>query len=599
MKVNSIYAKNLASDYTASYASYVATSRSVPQLTDGLKPVHRRCINSADDLKLYHDRKFLKVAKLEGQVMGDYHPHGGASPVILAQPFKIRYPLFDGQGNFGSPDSPDSVAASRYIECRLTKFCEDFYLSSSDYADREDNYDGRLKEVVRYYPPIPGSLLTGASGIAVGLSTNIPPHTISDVCKSLLSYIRYPNSESYINCLMPDTCEESIILTPRSEIAKLYKTGEGSIQYKAKTHYESIEGKLALVVDAFPPDYSKKRIMTSSILEAVESGNLELRNESKEGIRYVFLSQDKDILASVEDRLVNSSGYRLYIEHDNKIKLYKLSEIYDDFLTARKAYVIKKYTDLIKKNEYELEFIRVLLELKRDRDYIKSMFDKSPKDVVKDIIKRYNTSQDIASKVIASSLSSLMKDNMDKLLSKSKELEKDNKIYLEYVNNPITKIVLDIKELQSAYKNEKRNATHIDDIKSSIEFSYQGNTIVAHPSDIYYIATHDNHYEQTNAAELATLNLKDKIVVSADYDYYVFYDENGLIAVTKDTMSRLDNKFRSTRLSGILGVNNLSDVRYTLDEKKIFSLGEWALRTRLSYIKQTESGNLRIYQGVL
>lgn len=599
MKVNSIYAKNLASDYTASYAKYVATSRAIVSLVDGLKPVHRRCIDTANDLKMYHDRKFLKVAKLEGQVMGDRHPHGGASPVILAQPFKIRYPLFDGQGNFGSPDSPDSVAASRYIECRLTKFCEDFYLSSSDYADREDNYDGRLKEVVRYYPPIPGSLLTGASGIAVGLSTNIPPHTISDVCKSLLSYIRYPNSESYINCLMPDTCEESIILTPKSEIAKLYKTGEGSIQYKAKTHYESIEGKLALVVDAFPPDYSKKRIMTSSILEAVESGNLELRNESKEGIRYVFLSQDKDILASVEDRLVNSSGYRLYIEHDNKIKLYKLSEIYDDFLTARKAYVVKKYTDLIKKNEYELEFIKVLLELKRDRDYIKSMFDKSPKDVVKDIIKRYNTSQDIASKVIASSLSSLMKDNMDKLLSKSKELEKDNKIYLEYVNNPITKIVLDIKELQSAYKNEKRNATHIDDIKSNIEFSYQGNNIVAHPSDIYYIATHDNHYEQTNAAELTTLNLQDKIVVSADYDYYVFYDENGLIAVTKDTMSRLDNKFRSTRLSGILGVNNLSDVRYTLDEKKIFSLGEWALRTRLSYIKQTESGNLRIYQGVL
>lgn len=593
--MDSILAKDVAAEYTASYASYVATSRAIVSLVDGLKPVNRRCINSADDLKLYHDRKFLKVAKLEGQVMGDYHPHGGASPVILAQPFKTRYPLFEGQGNFGCPDSPNSAAASRYIECRLTKFCEEFYLTSSDYADREDNYDGRLKEVTRYYPPIPGSLLTGASGIAVGLSTNIPAHTISDVCKSLLSYIRYPNSDSYLRYIMPETCEESIILTPKRDIISLYKTGEGSIQYKAKTHYESIEGKLALVVDAFPPDYSKKRLETSYILDEVESGNLELRNESKEGIRYVFLSSDKDVLLAVEDRLVSSSGYKFYIEHNGKIKLYKLSELYDDFLEARKNYIIRKYTDLIKKNEYELEFIRVLLSLKKDREYIKSMFDKSPKEVTKDIIHRYETSQEIASRIVSSSLSSMMKDNTDKLVSKAKSLEKENKVYETYVNNPIDKIVLDIKELQSSYKNEKKNAVHIDDVEELLEFKYRGENIKAHPSDVYYLATKDNQYRQASAAELSSIDLSEKIIVPAEYDYYVFYDKKGLIAVTSELMSRLDNKFRSDSLEGIIGTNDLTSVKMKKsNSKSSIPLGDWVLRTRLSYIKQVDAGEISL-----
>lgn len=587
--MSSINAKDIAKEYTASYASYVATSRAIPSLVDGLKPVQRRCINSADDLKLYHDKKFLKVAKLEGQVMGDYHPHGGASPVILAQPFKTRYPLFEGQGNYGSPDNPNSVAASRYIECRLTEFCEKFYLNSSDYADREDNYDGRLKEVTRYYPPIPGSLLTGSSGIAVGLSTNIPTHTIKDVCISLLAYIKNPNSDRYIELIYPETCEESIILTPKKDIEKIYRIGEGSIQYKAKTHYESIDGKLALIVDAFPPDYRKKSLETSYIMEAVESGDLELRNESKESIRYVFLSNDKEILEKVEDRLVSSTSYRMYIEHNGKIKCYKLSELYDDFIEAKTQYILRKYTDLVRKNDEEIKFIDILLEFKKDRDYIKSMFDKSRDEVIADIIVRYGAPKEVAIRIISSSLSSMLKDNTDKLLLKRKDLVKQTQEYQGYLDDPIKKIQLDIKELLSEYKDEKRRATHIDDVQEFITINYDDITIKAHPSSVYYVATHDNNYTKVHATELLEMDLIDKIVVSSEFDYYVFYDSKGLIAVTKEIMDRMDNKFKSSYLIDIIGTNNLEDISLIRSNtNRVISLGEWALRTRLSYIKQVD-----------
>lgn len=587
------YAKDIASEYTASYASYVATSRAIPSLVDGLKPVHRRCIDTANDLKMYHDKKFLKVAKLEGQVMGDRHPHGGASPVILAQPFKTRYPLFEGQGNFGSPDSPDSVAASRYIECRLTEFCEKFYLNSSDYADREDNYDGRLKEVTRYYPPIPGSLLTGSSGIAVGLSTNIPTHTIKDVCNSMLAYIKNHNSDKYIELIYPETCEESIILTPKKDIEKIYRKGEGSIQYKAKTHYESIDGKLALVVDAFPPDYRKKSLETSYIMEAVEAGNLELRNESKEGIRYVFLSNNKEVLEKVEERLVSSIGYRMYIEHNGKIKCYKLSELYDDFIESKSKYIIRKYTDLVSKNENEIKFIDILLEFKKDRDYIKSMFDKSRDEVIADIVVRYGAPKEVAIRIISSSLSSMMKDNTDKLILKRKDLVKQIDEYQGYLDDPIKKIQLDIKELLREYKDEKRRAVHIDDVQEFIEINYEGVTIKAHPSSVYYVATHDNKYQKVHAAELLEMDLNDKIVVSSEFDYYVFYDNQGLIAVTKEVMEKMDNKFRSDHLNDIIGINNLEDISIKRsDSKRVIKLGDWALRTRLSYIRQVDGDDI-------
>lgn len=328
-------------------------------------------------------------------------------------------------------------------------------------------------------------------------------------------------------------------------------------------------------------------------MEAVEAGNLELRNESKEGIRYVFLSNNKEVLEKVEERLVSSTGYRMYIEHNGKIKCYKLSELYDDFIESKSKYIIRKYTDLVSKNENEIKFIDILLEFKKDRDYIKSMFDKSRDEVIADIVVRYGAPKEVAIRIISSSLSSMMKDNTDKLILKRKDLVKQIDEYQGYLDDPIKKIQLDIKELLREYKDEKRRAVHIDDVQEFIEINYEGVTIKAHPSSVYYVATHDNKYQKVHAAELLEMDLNDKIVVSSEFDYYVFYDNQGLIAVTKEVMEKMDNKFRSDHLNDIIGINNLEDISIKRsDSKRVIKLRDWALRTRLSYIRQVDGDDI-------
>lgn len=582
--------KDVVSEYTVDYAMYVATSRSVPSLNDGLKPVQRRLILSANDLGIYHNKKFLKVAKLTGQCMGDYHPHGSSDPVGMAQPFTTRYPMFEGQGNFGSPDMPGSYAAERYIEIRLSEFAEQFYLESIDYADKEDNYDGRLKEVTLFYPPIPGSLLTGAQGIAIGFSTNLPSHDIKSVCKSLKSYIKNPESGSYLN-LLPDTCEESVILSDKKSIRKLYETGEGSVNYKAKVHYETIDGKNALVIDAFPPGYSKSRLQTSYIMEAVENGDLELINESKENIRYVFLSKDIDILKSVEDRLTNSIGYRMYLEHRGVIRKYTLKEIYDTFIEDRKDYVVRKYTDLSKKLKAELNYLDVLVLFKQDKEYIKNMFDKTSKEVISDIMAKYNTTEDIAKSLINSSLRSLLADNSKQILDKIEGHKKTLSRYSEYVNNPIIKILEDIDNLASLMKDDKRRAIHIEDLSSLRTYTYKKAEFIVDPNKFYYVGFKDNTIIKVSGIELESNNYinDDNIIVSADYSYYILFDNKGLVGVTKELMDT-GSKLKSSNLLGISGTDNLEDIEIKGGNGKVQKLGDWVLRKRTSYIQMSNEG---------
>lgn len=589
--MDSVFARDMVKDYTASYATYVATNRAIPQVVDGLKPVWRRCINSADDLKLYHNKKHLKVSKLSGDVLGNYHPHGGANPIPLAQPFRFRYPLFDGQGNYGSPDMPDSYAAARYLEIRLSKFCEDFYLESADYADREDNYDGRLKEIVQYYPPLPGVMFTGAEGMAVGFSTKIPTHNLRDVGESLLAYIKNPNSEKYLKDIMPDTCEESVIVTDRNSIKEMYRTGEGSIRYGAKTHYEIYNGKPALVVDAFPPDFSKKRLETASILSAVERGDLELYNESSEDVRYVFVATSKDILEEVERRLETSTGYRFYIEHRGVIKRYSLREIYDVFLEERKGYILRKYTDLCNKASDELYYLNVLLALKQDKEYIKTMFEKTSREVISDIVSRYNVTESVAKRVLSVSLRSLLADNHDEILSKINELTKSIDTYNDYVRDPMKKIVSDIKEIMRLYRDDTRRSIHVDSITDTIQIEHDGTVEEVKSKGQYIVARTDNTMQIVYGEDMKSIDLNGAIICSLEYEYYMLYDERGLCAVSRDTMMTGGSKLKSDSLVGIIGINDLEKIVVRMGNKKVYKVSpSWALKKRASYVKMSNPG---------
>lgn len=579
--------KDIVSEYTSSYAMYVAQNRAICSLVDGFKPMQRRCLLAAYDLKLWSTGKFLKAAKIESNAVGDYHPHGGVELSGLIQPFTIRYPLMIGQGNWGSPDMPGSRAASRYVEAKLSKFAEDFYLESIDYADKEDNYDGRLKEVTLFYPPIPGSLLTGAQGIAIGFSTNVPTHDVKSVGNSLLNYIKNPNSDKYLD-IMPDTCEESIILTPIEDIKKMYLNGEGSISYKAKIHYEIIDGKNALVVDAFPPGYSKSRLQTAYIMEQVENGNLELINESKDHIRYVFLSKDMEVLKTVEDRLTNSIGYRFYIEHRGVIKKYNLKDLYDVFIEERSSYIVRKYTDLASKLSEELSYLDVLVLFKNDRDYIKNMFDKTSTEVINDIINKYNTTESIAKRLIGTSIRSLLADNKDQILAKINEYNDTISKYKSYVQNPVGKLVEDIKVLMKSMKDDKRNALHISNMSSIKSYKYKGGKLEVNPNNYYYVGSSDNTIVKVTGLELVSggyINDSNAIVCYG-YNYYILFDNKGMVGVTSDNMDS-GNKLKSDRLLGIVGTDSLEAVTVKGGNGKIQKLGDWVIRKRASYIQMS------------
>lgn len=567
----------LTEEYMASYSRYVAQSRSVPSLVDGLKPVQRRILNSADDLHLYHDKRFLKSAKLEGQILGDYHPHGGASLSGLVQPFKIRYPLLEGQGNWGCPDDPSSVAASRYTEVRLTKFAEDFYLSSSDYADRDANYDGRLQEVVQYYPPIPGVLLTGAEGIAIGLTTKIPVHEVGVVCKSLLKYIDNPDSQEYLECMVPDTCEGSILTSPKEDIIKLYTKGEATLTYRAKTHYERDGRNHKLVVDAFPPGFSRKKLQSSNILEYVENGQLELSNESSTGIRYVFTVSDKDIsiLDEVKDLLTSSVSYKMHIENKGVVGLYDLKSIYSQFLESRKEYIIKKYSDLSAKNLHEAKYILAFQTLQMDKELIHKIIDSSEEEAMS-LIKGMHSDpdmvpDDIARRILNTPIRQLTADNNERMGRKLDTLEEEIKEYESYVKDPLKRIRKDIEELSLSYSSE---------MNSEVEYLKDS---VSEEDPVGYVIE-DNEI---------VLGRNPKAVQFAKY--FILYDHEGFVVVEGDYFREKDAPLilNTDHLLGILGINDLHNVTIVYDDAKI-PLDTWGLRKRVSKVicKESKSKNL-------
>jgi topoisomerase-4 subunit A len=248
------------------YSMYVILDRALPNIADGLKPVQRRIIYAMSELGLSATAKYKKSARTVGDVLGKYHPHGDTAcyeaMVLMAQPFSLRYPLVDGQGNWGSQDDPKSFAAMRYTESRLTRFAHTL-LSELEQGTVEWglNFDGTLQEPKLMPSRLPHVLLNGASGIAVGMATDIPPHNAREVvaaCLRLLDDAKTPDDDLYEDILGPDFPTEAEIITPRAELRKMYESGSGSLRLRAAFSIEDGE----IVVTAFPYQVSGSKVMT-------------------------------------------------------------------------------------------------------------------------------------------------------------------------------------------------------------------------------------------------------------------------------------------------------------------------------------------------
>ena len=290
------------------YALKTIMDRALPDVRDGLKPVHRRIIFAMRELGLVPDGRFLKCAKIVGDTMGDFHPHGNQAiydaMARLAQDFAVRYPLIDGQGNFGNIDG-DSPAAERYTEARLTTVATALLEGIDENAvDFRPNYDERKgkEEPVVLPAAFPNLLANGSSGIAVGMATNIPPHNVDEVCAALLHLIKHPSVtvEKLVDFIPgPDFPTGGILVEPREQIIEAYKTGRGGFRLRAKWEKEDLgRGGWQIVVTEIPYQVQKTRIY-EKIAELLQDKKLPLlddvRDKSAELIRLVLIPKSRTV----------------------------------------------------------------------------------------------------------------------------------------------------------------------------------------------------------------------------------------------------------------------------------------------------------------
>ena len=297
-------------DRYLTYALSTIMHRALPDARDGLKPVHRRILYGMRGLNLAPTGPFRKCAKITGEVMGNYHPHGNQAIydalARLAQDFNMRYPLVDGQGNFGNIDG-DNPAAERYTEARLTAAAQAMMEGlNEDAVDFKDNYDGSEREPEVLPARFPNLLANGASGIAVGMATNIPPHNMGELINACLHLIKAPNArdETLVEHVPgPDFPTGGILVEPAESILEAYRTGRGSFRLRAKWEVEELgRGQWQVVVTEIPFQVQKSKLI-EKIAELVNAKKIpilaDVRDESAEDVRLVLEPKSKNVDAAV------------------------------------------------------------------------------------------------------------------------------------------------------------------------------------------------------------------------------------------------------------------------------------------------------------
>ena len=360
------------------YAMYVILDRALPHVADGLKPVQRRIVYAMSELGLSAAAKHKKSARTVGDVLGKYHPHGDSAcyeaMVLMAQSFSYRYPLIDGQGNFGSADDPKSFAAMRYTESRLTHYAQNL-LKEADQGtvDWIDNFDGSLKEPERLPARLPNILLNGGSGIAVGLSTDIPPHNVNEVVDACIALLDDPDISSAGLCQHvpgPDFPTEAEIITPRAELEKMYATGTGNVRQRARYRLE--DGQV--VVDALPFQASGSKVL-EQIAAQMQAKKLplisDLRDESdhEHPVRLVLIprSRQVDIDALMAHLFATTDLEKSYrvnmnvINLDGRPEVQNLKRLLEQWLCYRRQTMTRRLQWRLEKIERRLEVLQGFL----------------------------------------------------------------------------------------------------------------------------------------------------------------------------------------------------------------------------------------------
>ena len=461
------------------YAMSVIVSRALPDVRDGLKPVHRRILYSMYEENLTHDKPFFKSATTVGNVIGRYHPHGDASVydamVRLAQDFSMRYPLIDGHGNFGSVDG-DPPAAYRYTEARMSRLANVLLENiEKDTVDFAPNFDEKRKEPLVLPTRIPTLLVNGSSGIAVGMATNIPPHNLTEVLNGAIAQIENPDItvEGLMEHIKGPDFPTSASIMGRSGIKSAYETGRGRIIVRAKAEIEEHkDGTSSIIVTELPYQVNKK-MLVESIAELVKDKKIEGlqdiddHSSDRVGIRLeIFLKRDANPQVVLNQlykytRLQDSFSVNLIAIHDGKPKTMGLKEVLAHFIEFQEEIVLRRTKFELQKAEARMHILEGLKIALANIDEVIEVIRNSYDDAKKNLMETFGFSDVQAQSVLDMRLAQLQKLNGEKIDEEYNDLSLKADEYREIIANRdilLNKIKEELAEIRDKFGDERRTA---------------------------------------------------------------------------------------------------------------------------------------------
>ena len=550
---------NIEDEMKSAYIDYsmsVIVSRALPDVRDGLKPVHRRVLYGMHDLGVRASSAHKKSARIVGEVMGKYHPHGDSAiydtMVRMAQEWSLRYMLVDGQGNFGSVDG-DSPAAMRYTEARMQKISEEMLSDiEKDTVDYKLNFDDTLKEPTVLPTKIPALLVNGASGIAVGMATNIPPHNLTEVIDGTLEYIK--DNSIDIDGLMqfvkaPDFPTGGIIHGYEG-VKEAFHTGRGRVVIRGKAEIEEVDGKESIIVTEIPYQVNKAD-MIKKIADLVNDKKLEgistIRDESdRNGMRIVFVLKRDAIPNIVLNKLYKYSPLQSSFSV-NSIALVKgrpqmlnLKDMIKHFVNHRHDVVVRRTKFELKKAEDRCHILEGLIVASDNIDEVIALIkaSKNAEDARDNLIKKFKLSEIQAKAIVEMRLRQLTGLEQDKLRNEYEEIKKlivDLKDILSNEERRMSIISDELKEIKDKYGDDRRSVIEYSGGDLSIEDMIPDEKVVITISHAGYIKrTSLDEYKVQNrggvgqkASTTRNEDFLEDLFVGTNHQYMLFFTQKG------------------------------------------------------------------------
>ena len=601
---------NIKEEMKKSYLEYsmsVIVGRALPDIRDGLKPVHRRVLYGMQDLNNYYNRPYKKSARVVGDVIGKYHPHGDSAVydtiVRMAQDFSLRYPIVDGQGNFGSVDG-DPAAAMRYTEVRMTRLAQDFLADiDKETVDFQPNYDGSLVEPVVLPAVIPNLLVNGTSGIAVGMATNIPPHNMKEVCDAVIRLIEHPEADvdELMECVKGPDFPTAGFIMGRKGFMEAYRTGRGVIKLRARAFVEKIgQNRERIVVSEIPYQVNKAKLL-EKMAELVKDKKIEgvsdIRDESdRDGMRIV-LEVKRDALAMIIlnrlykfTQMETSFGIILLAIANGRPQILTLKEILQHFIGHRREIIVRRTLFELKRAE---ERAHILEGLKKALDFLDDIIElirssSDPKEAKSRLMVEFDFSERQAQTILEMRLQRLTGMEREKINTEYEELIKNIGRFRAILNSQALVLQLIKEEMETIsqrHGDERRTEilSGVDEIDIEdlialedmvVTISHEG-YIKRNPISLYRAQRRGG--KGLTGVKTKAEDFVEILFVASSHDYLMFFSNKGKVYWKKvheipegSRMSRgkaiinLLDLEKGERVATTLAVKNFDDGKYVV-----------------------------------